>query len=76
MIILEGLARFALETRWEDLPPPSHEMKLILMDCIGCVPYYRPSIRERVHSFILRLECTEATIYGTGDRVSHDCRAD
>jgi hypothetical protein len=35
---LEGLAKFALETRWEDLPPPIvHETKLILMDCIGCV---------------------------------------
>jgi len=31
------LARFAVETRWEDLPPSIvHETKLVLMDSIGC----------------------------------------
>jgi len=32
------LAKFALETRWEDLPPDIvHETKRVLMDSIGCI---------------------------------------
>lgn len=34
---LEGLAKFAVETKWEDLPPKViSDTKLFLMDSIGC----------------------------------------
>ncbi len=34
---LEGLAKFAVETRWEDLPPKVIEdTKIFLMDSVGC----------------------------------------
>jgi 2-methylcitrate dehydratase PrpD len=36
--ITQELARFALETSWEDLPPTIiHETKRVIMDSIGCV---------------------------------------
>jgi 2-methylcitrate dehydratase PrpD len=34
---LEGLAKFAVETKWEDLPPKViNDTKIFLMDSIGC----------------------------------------
>jgi 2-methylcitrate dehydratase PrpD len=70
---LEEIGKFALETRWEDLPPAIvHETKLILMDCIGCVLGAQTIDKGKEYiALSKRLGGTpEATIYGIGDKVS------
>ncbi len=70
---LVGLAKFALETKWEDLPPSIvHETKMVLMDTLGCVLGAQTIDKGKEYlALCKRLGGTpEATIIGTGDKVS------
>src|SRR6266511_3899997 len=67
------LARFAVETRYEDLPDSViHETKRILMDSIGCAIGALTIDKGKMSvSMAKRLGGRpEATIFGTGDKVS------
>lgn len=71
--ICRELAKFAVETRYEDLPPSLvHETKRILMDSIGCVIGAQTIDKGKMSlSLAKRLGGNpEATIFGTGDKVS------
>ncbi len=71
--ICRDLAKFAVETRWEDLPSSLvHETKRILMDSIGCILGAQTIDKGKMSlSLAKRLGGNpEATIFGTGEKVS------
>ena len=70
---LRELAKWAVETRWEDLPPSIvHETKLVLMDSIGCILGALTMDKGKMYAALARRlgGTPEATIIGMGDRVS------
>ena len=67
------LARFAVETRWEDLPASIvRETKLVLMDSIGCALGALTNDKGKMYASLIKRfgGPPEATIIGAGDRVS------
>lgn len=71
--VMEALVRFATETRFEDLPEEVvHESKRILLDAVGCALGGLGSDKGEIAvGLAKRLSGpSEATIIGTGDRVS------
>lgn len=70
---MEILAKFALETRYEELSPSIlHETKRILMDSIGCLLGAQTIDKGKEYIALARRMGgqPEATIYGIGDKVS------
>ncbi len=70
---LEELARFAVETRWDDLPlQVVHETKNILMDSIGCILGAQTVDKGKEYLALGRRlgGQPEATVLGAGQRVS------
>jgi 2-methylcitrate dehydratase PrpD len=71
--ICRDLAKFAVETGWEDLPASVvHETKRILMDSIGCILGAQTIDKGKMSlSLGKRLGGNpEATIFGAGDKIS------
>lgn len=67
------LARFAVETQWEDLPPAIvHETKLVLMDSIGCALGALTIDKGKMYSSLVKRYGgpPEATIIGSGEKIS------
>jgi 2-methylcitrate dehydratase PrpD len=67
------LAKFAVDTRWEDLPPHVvHETKRILMDSIGCIIGALTTDKGKMYLTLARKYGgpPDASIFGTGDKVS------
>ena len=71
--ITKELARFAVETKFDDLPVAIvQETKLILMDSIGCALGALSTDKAKMNVALARRfgGTPEASIIGTGDRVS------
>ena len=71
--ICRDLAKFAVDIRWEDLPPNLvHETKRILMDSTGCILGAQTIDKGKVSLSLAKKlgGAPEATIYGAGDKVS------
>jgi len=71
--ITRELARFAVETRWEDLPESIvHETKLVLMEHIGCALGALTTDKGKMSAALARRlgGPPESSIIGLGDRVS------
>ncbi len=67
------LAKFAVETRWEDLPASIvHETKLVLLDSVGCALAALTNDKGKMYASLIKKfgGPPEATIIGTGDKVS------
>ena len=70
--ITTELARFAVETRWEDLPPAVvKETKLVLLDTIGCGLGALSTEKGKMNVALARRfgGPPESSIIGTGDKV-------
>jgi 2-methylcitrate dehydratase PrpD len=70
---MNRLVRFALETRWEDLPPPIiHETKLVLMDSLGCAMAALTTDKGKMHLALARRYGgpPEASVLGTDFKAS------
>ncbi len=65
---IEALARFAAETRWEDIPAPvQRQTKLVLLDTLGVI--LAGSVRPEVAQLRVRMAATAgtgATVYAHG----------
>jgi 2-methylcitrate dehydratase PrpD len=71
--IIQQLADFALQTRWEDLPPAIiQETKMILMDSIGCALVATQTDKGKINlSLAKRFGGTpEASVIGSGYKVA------
>jgi len=67
------LARFATETKWEDLPPSIvKETKLILMDTVGCALGALATEKGKINVSLAKRYGgpPESSIIGVGDKVS------
>ena len=65
---IEALAKFAAETRWEDIPAPvQRQTKLVLLDTLGVI--LAGSVRPEVAQLRVRMAATAgtgATVYARG----------
>ena len=65
---IEALARFAAETRWDDIPAPvQQQTKLVLLDTLGVI--LAGSVRPEVAQLRVRMAATAgsgATVYARG----------
>ena len=70
---LHGLAQFAQETRFEDLPPAVvHETKRVLMDSIGCAVGAQTVDKGKMYLALARRTggVPEASLFGLNEKVS------
>ena len=71
--IMQQLAQFAVDTKWEALPPAiSHETKLLLMDTIGCALAALATDKGKMNLALAKRYGgpPEASIIGTNDKTS------
>ena len=73
MSITRALAKFAVETAWDDLPPAIvRETKLVLMDSIGCALGALTTDKGKMHAALARRlgGPPESSVIGVGEKVS------
>jgi 2-methylcitrate dehydratase PrpD len=71
--IIQELADFALQTRWEDLPPSIvQETKMILMDSIGCALVATQTDKGKINLSLAKRfgGPPEASVIGSGYKVA------